>query len=246
MDDSEFILPDWPAPPGVCAVTTTRRGGVSRPPHGALNLGAHTRDDPDAVAENRRRLCRALALPAAPVWLRQVHGTRVVAAHRAEGVPEADGGWTDQAGFVCAVLTADCLPVLLCDGRGARVAALHAGWRGLADGVIEAGIRALGGPCGLMAWLGPAIGPGAFQVGDEVRAAFLAHDAGASGSFRSDGPGHWRADLYALARRRLAAAGVAAVYGGGFCTHTEAGRFYSYRRDGETGRMATLIWRRAD
>lgn len=242
MSELDFIRPDWPAPAGVRALVSTRTGGFSRPPYDSLNLGGHTGDDPERVADNRRRLREAAALPSGPVWLRQVHGTRVVAAHAVEGVPEADGSWTDRPGVVCAVLTADCLPVVLCDQDGPRVAALHAGWRGLAGGILEAGVSALGGPGGLMAWLGPAIGPEAFQVGDDVRQAFLARDDGAGPCFRADAQGRWRADLYTLAARRLAAAGVQAVYGADHCTWSDAGRFFSYRRDGETGRMATLIW----
>ena len=242
MSELDFIRPDWPAPPGVRALTTTRAGGVSPPPYDSLNLGAHTGDAAACVAENRRRLALAADFPEAPAWLKQVHGTAVVAAHRATGVPEADGSVTDRRGVVCAILTADCLPVLLCDQDGTRVAALHAGWRGLVDGMLESGVAALGGAEGLMAWLGPAIGPDAFQVGAEVRQAFLARDEGAAPCFREDQEGRWRADLYALAARRLATVGVHAVYGGDHCTHTEAARFYSYRRDGETGRMATLIW----
>lgn len=241
----DLILPPWPAPPAVGAAATTRRGGVSQGPFASLNLGGSGGDDPAAVAENRRRLAAALELPAAPAWLRQVHGDRVVEAGCGER-PEADAAVAFGPERVCVVLTADCLPVLFCDRAGSRVAAAHAGWRGLAAGVLEATVARLDCPPGaLLAWLGPAIGPEVFEVGGEVRATFLAQDPGAAGCFRPSPAGRWLADLYALARRRLAAAGVTAVYGGGFCTLSEPGRFYSYRRDGQaSGRMASLIWLR--
>jgi YfiH family protein len=238
-----LLRPDWPAPPHVRAWVTTRGGGVSRAPFTALNLGDHVGDAPAAVAENRGRLAAALALPAVPSWLNQVHGRTAVAAESAVPGCEADAAYSHGAGGVCAVLTADCLPVLFCDRGGTVVAAAHAGWRGLAGGVLEATVAALGvAPADLLAWLGPAIGPDHFEVGDEVRAAFVAADAGAGAAFVPQGPGHWLADLYALARRRLAAAGVGQVFGGGLCTVCDPERFYSYRRDGRTGRMASLIW----
>ena len=236
------IVPDWPAPAGVRAAVTTRAGGVSLPPYDSLNLGTNTDDSPEAVAENRRLLRHALALPAEPAWLWQVHGVTVVRAERAPA--EADASWTDRPGVVCAVLTADCLPVLFCDRAGEAVAAAHAGWRGLANGVLEATVAAMGcPPAELMAWLGPAIGPDAFEVGDEVRARFLAQDAACGDCFRPSPQGRWLADLYALARRRLRTLGLERVYGGGFCTFHDRERFFSYRRDGRTGRMASLIWR---
>jgi len=237
------LTPDWPAPPTVRAVTTTRVGGVSRPPFDTMNLADHVGDDPEAVAANRAALRARLALPSEPVWLSQVHGTRVCNAGKIASGCEGDAGVTHRPGVVCAVLTADCLPVLLCDGGGTRVAAVHAGWRGLADGVVEAAVDALGVPGEeLMAWLGPGIGPHAFEVDEEVRAAFLHADAAADGAFRPSPAGRWLADLYALARLRLANHGVTRVHGGGLCTFNDAARFYSYRRDGTTGRMATLIW----
>lgn len=238
----ECIIPDWPAPPAVRALATTRHGGVSTGPYASLNLGGHVGDDPGAVAENRRRL-RTL-LPAEPVWLQQVHGTRVVdAAAPAGGIPEADAAFVRTPGIVCAVLTADCLPVLLCDAEGTAVAAAHAGWRGLAAGVLEETVGAMAADPGrLLAWLGPAIGPAAFEVGDEVRAAFTAGDQGAAAAFVPGPPGKWFADLYALARRRLGRMGVTRVHGGGFCTFGESARFYSFRRERNTGRMATLVW----
>ncbi|MDN3515991.1 peptidoglycan editing factor PgeF [Aquisalimonas lutea] len=238
-----WIEPDWPAPARVQSVSTTRRCGVSAPPYASLNLGRHTRDNPLAVARNQQCLRRAAGLPGRVFWLRQVHGTRVVAAHDSDPEPEADAVWTDRPGLPCGVLTADCLPVLLCDRAGTRVAVAHAGWRGLAGGVLEATVAALDvAPAELVAWMGPAIGPGHFEVGDEVRSAFLDADDGAETAFRASRPGHWYADLYQLGRRRLGRLGVADVSGGGFCTHAEADRFFSYRRDGETGRMGTVIW----
>lgn len=239
----EFIFPDWPAPANVKALTTTRVGGLSRGLYASFNLGDHVGDDPDAVRRNRARLREALALSSEPRWLRQVHGVTVVDAASADANTTADGAWTDRAGVVCAVLTADCLPVFLCNRQGTKVALLHAGWRGLAAGVIEAGLQALATPgAELLAWLGPAIGPDSYEVGDAVRDAFLAQDADAVACFRAQGAGQWRADLYALARRRLRAQGVNAIHDGHFCTVRDPERFYSYRRDGVTGRMASLIW----
>lgn len=242
MNTYDWIIPDWPAPSWVKAVTTTRAGGVSVGAYAAMNLAEHVADDPLAVTENRRRLREQLELPAEPVWLQQVHGRGVVDADSAAPGAEGDGAVSRVPGHVCAVMTADCLPVLLCDRAGTRVAAIHAGWRGLADGVIEAAVAALGLPGNnVLAWLGPAIGPQAFEVGEEVRAAFVAHTPAAAEAFRPHGE-RWHADMYQLAHQRLAALGIAEVYGGGLCTYTDAARFYSYRRDGATGRMATLIW----
>lgn len=236
-----WITPDWPAPAGVRALTSLRAGGVSRGAYAGLNLALHVGDDPERVRENRDRLARAAGVPVEPCWLEQVHGAGVIdAADWRPGV-RADAAVARDPGRVCAVLTADCLPVLLCARDGGAVAAIHAGWRGLAAGVIEAAVRALGDSG--IAWLGPAIGPQAFEVGEEVRAVFLAADADAAAAFRPSPAGRWLADLYRLARRRLRAAGVTEVYGGGECTHRDAARFYSYRRDGVTGRMASLIWR---
>jgi hypothetical protein len=237
-----IITPDWPAPPRVHALTTTRRGGVSQPPYDSLNLGDHVGDDPAAVAENRRRLIEALSLPAEPRWLSQVHGTRAANAAQVSSGCEADASHTDRPGIVCAVLTADCLPLLLCDRDGHHVAAVHAGWRGLLNGVIERTIAAMDTEQGLHAWLGPAIGPQAFEVGEEVREAFVAEDAAAEAAFAPSPGGRWLADIYALARRRLQRVGVHSISGGGHCTYSDPARFYSYRRDGKTGRMASLIW----
>jgi len=238
-----MIYPDWPAPANVKAVTTTRAGGVSEPPFDRFNLADHVGDEPDGVRQNRAALQQSLQLPTAPAWLNQVHGDRVVDVARCGERPSADAAFCTRAGLVCAVLTADCLPVLLCDREGKRVAAVHAGWRGLAGGVLERSIEALDtDPARLMVWLGPAIGSLAFEVGDEVRQVFVEQHAQAAGAFNSTTNGRWLADLYRLARIRLQAIGVDAIYGSGFCTFTDRERFYSYRRDGATGRMATLIW----
>ncbi len=241
MSDQHWIVPDWPAPRGVRALITTRAGGVSRGPFAGLNLGLRSGDAIEDVTRNRASLRQQL--PANPQWLRQVHGTSVVEAGATEQSPEADAVFARLSGAVCAVLTADCLPVLLCDEGGSVVAAAHAGWRGLCAGVIEQTLRAMDrSPAALLAYLGPAIGPAAYEVGAEVRQAFLAADPEAEGAFAPGKPGKFYADLYALARQRLARSGVQRIYGGAYCTFTERERFYSYRRDGATGRMASLIW----
>lgn len=239
-----MIAPQWPAPANVQAVTTTRQGGVSKHPFDSLNMAGHVGDDPAAVAANRRLIAESLSLPDEPWWLSQVHGTGVATIEKGGGgLPEADASMSREFGCVCAVLTADCLPVLFCDRAGTRVAAAHAGWRGLSAGVLEATVNVLAAPGDeILAWLGPAIGPRSFEVGEEVYQAFVDQDAETAGSFVVSKPGHWFADLYALARRRLASVGVTAVYGGGFCTFEDSERFYSFRRDGKTGRMASLIW----
>ena len=236
------LRPDWPVPDRVRACTTSRRGGVSRSPYVSLNLAGHVGDDPGAVAANRQRVIRSLSLPAAPVWMRQVHGTVVVDAAGAGPEPVADGAYTSRPGVVCAVLTADCLPLLLCTRAADAVAAVHVGWRGLAAGIIGEAAAALGG-ADLLAWLGPAIGPRAYEVGEEVVLALrrAVTDAPPE-AFTAAGPGKWYVDLYALATCALARAGVGAVYGGGRCTFADDRQFYSYRRDGVTGRMATMIW----
>jgi len=236
-----FVTPDWPAPPQVRAFVTTRAGGVSQSPYAQLNLATHVGDDANAVAENRRRLAAALRLPAAPRWLSQVHGTRCVDAATAADDAQADASYALRAGIVCAVLTADCLPVLLCDRAGSRVAAVHAGWRGLHDGVIAAAVRALDcPPAALLAWIGPGIGVDAYVVGDELRARFLERDPSSASCFQRRGDA-WHADLAALAAQQLAAAGIGATARADICTHADP-RFYSYRRDGVTGRFASLVW----
>jgi YfiH family protein len=239
----EVVAATWPAPPNVRALTTTRTGGASRGPYDSLNLGDHVGDTDQAVVRNRELLHETLKLPGEPLWLKQVHGTNVVDAAGAHIGAMADGAHTDRAATVLAVLTADCLPVFLCDRAGSEIALLHAGWRGLAAGVIEAGVHAMQARAtDLMAWFGPAIGPQAYTVGDDVRAAFVSADARAARAFRATGPSQWLADLYALARQRLNALGVRAVYGGQSCTWQESDRFFSYRRDGQCGRMASLLW----
>jgi hypothetical protein len=238
---ASFIVPDWAAPAGVRALTTTRLGGISNNPWRGFNLGDHVGDDPAAVAANRALLRREL--PAEPLWLAQVHGTRCVDASLVAPGTQADASFTRQRGVVCAVLTADCLPVLLCDERASVVAVAHAGWRGLASGVIEATVAAMGEPgaC-LMAWFGPAIGPLAYEVGGEVRETFLAQDAAAGQAFELRANGKWLCDIYALARLRLYKLGIRRIGGAGSCTVADAENFFSYRRDGITGRMASLIW----
>jgi YfiH family protein len=274
----DWITPDWPAPAHVRALMTTRAGGVSRAPWDSFNPASHVEDEPAAVAENRRILRESL--PAEPLWLNQVHGTRVFELvlpplekggrrdsrgddgnpslesppsplfQRGGITPEADACVTREPGQVCAVLTADCLPVLFCDAAGSVVAAAHAGWRGLASGVLEETVKAMDvDPGRVLAWLGPAIGPDSFEVGPEVREAFVARHPMAGIAFRpalpgtlDESPRKWLADIYMLARIRLAAIGVERVHGGGACTFEDSRRFFSYRRDGRTGRMASLIW----
>lgn len=265
----QWLRPEWPAIPGVQALSTTRTGGLSAAPYASLNLGAHVADDAAAVQANRQRLRAAAGLPAEPVWLTQVHGIAVAdldsAAHdaAAQGAADLDAAksqpWTADAavttrpGRICAVLTADCLPVLLASQDGAAVAAIHAGWRGLAAGVIESALALMrskaGAGAAIHAWLGPAISAAHFEVGEEVRAAFLRHDAAADAAFTSNSSGRWQCDLYQLARRRLQAQGISSIFGGGHCTYADEHRFFSHRRDVQhrglagTGRMATLIWR---
>lgn len=241
--ENEWLHPDWPAPARVRSLITTRAGGISRPPFDSLNLGHHVGDAAERVLHNRAVLRQHL--PAEPLWLSQVHGTTVVeaAAIWGEAPVQADAIVARRRHDVCAIMTADCLPVLLADTAGSVVGAAHAGWRGLCGGVIEATVARMAvPPAQVMAYLGPAIGPAAFEVGSEVRAAFLRHDPAAASAFRPGAGDRWLADIYQLARQRLQAMGVAQVHGGGDCTVTDARRFFSYRRDGETGRMASLIW----
>ncbi len=265
-DAMNILTPDWPAPKNVRSVQTTRHGGVSGTPYTSLNLGDHVGDAPLAVERNRMLL--EPLLPSEPVWLKQVHGVAVADAAQADCWPEADACVSAHPGAVCVVMTADCLPVLLCDDSGSVVGAVHAGWRGLCDGVIEQTVQAMKvPPATLMAWLGPAIGAQAFEVGDEVRAAFVARQPQAAAAFipspasgstkgrqagcgivtgvGGEGKGEgkkWLADIYQLARLRLHALGITRIYGGGLCTYTDSARFFSYRRDGATGRMGTFIW----
>ncbi|EDV7049652.1 polyphenol oxidase [Salmonella enterica] len=238
-----LIVPQWPLPKGVAACSSTRIGGVSLPPYDSLNLGAHCGDNPEHVEENRKRLFAAGNLPSKPVWLEQVHGKNVL---RLTGEPyaskRADASYSNTPGTVCAVMTADCLPVLFCNREGTEVAAAHAGWRGLCEGVLEETVTCFADkPENIIAWLGPAIGPTAFEVGPEVRDAFLAKDAQADSAFLPHGE-KFLADIYQLARQRLANTGVEHVYGGDLCTFSESETFFSYRRDKTTGRMASFIW----
>lgn len=238
-----LIRPDWPAPRGVHAAVTTRLGGVSQPPFGPFNPASHVGDDPAAVAANRALL--RVCLPAEPLWLDQVHGVEVADADRVRAAC-ADASVSHQPGSVCAVLTADCLPVLFCNRQGSVVAAAHAGWRGLAAGVLRHTVERMGcPPPDILAWLGPAIGPDAFEVGPEVKAAFVARLPRADEAFRPGDGDRLFADIYRLARLELAQAGVQAVYGGGLCTVRQPGLFHSFRRDGRAGRMASLVWRTA-
>ena len=239
-----WIVPDWPAQAHVRVLSSLRGGGVSEGPYASLNLAGHVGDRAEAVAANRLLLHEAARLPAEPLWLEQVHGTVVVLhAGSAGSPPRADAAVAFEPGRVCAVMTADCLPVVFADRAGARVAVAHAGWRGLVGGVLEATIAALEvPPADLHAWLGPAIGPAAFEVGPEVREAYLAKVEGSTPCFTSNDRDRYLADIYGLARLVLGAAGVESVHGGGWCTHEDAQRFFSYRRDGVTGRMATLAW----
>lgn len=237
----DWILPDWPVPSHVRALVTTRNGGVSTGPYASLNLGFAVNDDPDAVAENRARV-RA-HLPSEPRWLKQVHGAGVVTAESVATLVEADASVTRSPGVVCVIQMADCMPVLLAARDGSVIGIAHAGWRGLAGGVVERTIEAMRtDPAKVVAWLGPAIGPDAFEVGDEARAAFLASDPAAANAFRPLQPGKWLADLFSLARQRLARVGVTAVHGGGLCTVADPIRFFSHRRDRVTGRMGAFLW----
>lgn len=235
------ILPDWPAPANVKSLQTTRAGGASAAPYDSLNLGSHVGDVPLTVARNRMSL--NTLLPSEPVWLEQVHGKAVASADAAGCVVTADACIARQRGAVCVVMTADCLPILLCDRAGTVVAAVHAGWKGLAAGVIEATVQAMRVEgAHLMAWFGPAISQAAFEVGAEVRELFVAADSASASAFVASGAEKFHADLYALARLRLHKLGITQISGGEHCTHRERERFFSYRRDGVTGRMGTLIW----
>ncbi|TYL48650.1 peptidoglycan editing factor PgeF [Marinomonas sp. IMCC 4694] len=247
-DRLAYISPTWPAPVSVRAYVSTRIGGVSATPFDALNLGMHVQDEPIAVQQNRDLFSSYVNMPDSVQWLNQVHGTDVVTLPYDpllnNAIPEsADAAFTRTAQQVCAVLTADCLPVFFCDSLGSQVAVAHAGWRGLCAGVLEATLRCFDDPSSVMVWLGPAIGPTAFEVGDEVKSAFVSVSLDAQKAFApSQQAGKWLGDLYMLATQRLQAAGVTHIYGGDHCTFTDVERFYSYRRDGQTGRMASVIW----
>jgi YfiH family protein len=254
-----ILTPDWPAPAGVRAAMTLRTGGVSAAPYDSLNLGAHVGDDALAVAENRRRVRESLRLPAEPAWLEQVHGSAVLSLDAIAASPlpadvtptrsdsatahRADAAVTRRAGPVCVIQVADCMPVLFASRDGTAIGAAHAGWRGLANGVLEATITAMAqSPEDLVAWLGPAISQPHFEVGNEVRESFIAHDPAAAAAFQPNSRNRWQCDLYTLARQRLTARGLRHISGGTHCTYAEKDRFFSYRRDGRCGRMAALIW----
>ena len=241
--EQEGFSAEWPAPPSVKTWITTRSGGVSSAPYASNNLATHVGDDPVAVEKNRQQLLQQLQLQQPPQWLEQVHGTIVVKVPSTlAAVPKADGCWTDQPQQPCAVLTADCMPILITNQKGTQVAALHAGWRGLAAGVIAQGVQRFEDPREeLLVWLGPSIGQSSYEVGEEVREAFCMQDARAETAFVPSPNGRWLASMEQLARLRLKQLHVEAVYGGGWDTATDE-RFYSYRKEGETGRLASLIW----
>jgi YfiH family protein len=237
-----WLVPDWPAPANIHAATTLRTGGVSLGTFSSLNPATHVSDDNERVRQNRQIIRVMLELPAEPVWLEQIHSNRAVKAVKTAIVEQADASYSNESGVVCAVMTADCLPLLVCSTDGAQIAAIHAGWRGLLAGVITNTVVAMQQQ-DLLVWLGPAIGPDCFEVGPEVREAFLEKSASFNDAFKQQGNGKWLADIYQLARIELTALGIVNVYGGTHCTFTEHERFYSYRRESQTGRMATLIWR---
>lgn len=247
---ANWIEPDWPAPPGVRAAFTLRGGGVSTKPYDSLNLAQHVGDESIHVLENRWRLKRALELPAEPLWLDQVHGSRLIhASEHARGVVQADACWTQRQSEVCVVMVADCLPVLMAASDGRMVAALHAGWRGLAAGILERSVQTLlrAGLAAheVQAWLGPCIGQEHFEVGPEVRAAFVQTHPNAASGFERGGDDRWHADLQLLAALRLRHCGIRRIHADACCTYADARRWFSYRRDGQSGRMAALIWRQA-
>lgn len=237
-----WLTPDWSAPEGVRAATTLRAGGVSLPPYDSLNPALHVGDDVGRVKQNRQIIKNMLELPAEPVWMEQIHSNRVIQADNFTALEQADASYTSERGVVCTIMTADCLPVLVCSVGGDCVGAIHAGWRGLLNGIISNTLAAMGAGDYLV-WLGPAIGPECFEVGVEVRDAFVQKAGAFDDAFTQQNNGKWLADIYQLARIELASLGVNKVFGGDFCTMTDAQRFYSYRRDQQTGRMATLIWR---
>ncbi|HGJ5876579.1 MAG TPA: purine nucleoside phosphorylase YfiH [Arsenophonus sp.] len=239
-----LIYPDWPQPETVIACSTTRIGGGSLSPYDSFNLGLHVGDDPRLVKQNRHKLVNMAQLPTPPCWLNQVHGTRIIdLGKQNNGNTPADSAYSCQRGQVCVVMTADCLPVLLCNQQGTEIAAIHAGWRGLCDGILEKAIKQFKSPISsIMAWLGPAIGAKKFEVGSEVRAAFIERDVNLAQGFKGQNNGKYLADIYLLARLKLTAVGIKDIYGGTYCTVNEPTRFFSHRRDGVTGRMASLIW----
>ena len=239
---THWITPDWPAPANIHSATTLRTGGVSQGEFSSLNLGDHVNDLWHHVLENRQRIKSMLALPADPVWLQQTHSVQVICVDQMMGSAEADASYTAKNNIVCTVLTADCLPLLLCDEQGTQIAAIHGGWRGLLNGIIENTLLKMPNT-GVLAWLGPAIGPQCFEVGDDVRTAFINKSAQFASAFKDHSQGKYLADIYQIARILLNYAGVAQIYGGQYCTVSATDQFFSYRRDGQTGRMATMIWK---
>ena len=237
-----WMMPNWPAPASIKAVSTFRAGGVSRSPFFSFNLGCHVGDNPESVSENRMRLNQELELPMEPVWLNQVHGSKVIRAGLELTDNVADASYTRDKYVVCAVMTADCLPILITDCMGSFVAVIHGGWRGLLAGIIQNTLEEIEG-VDLLAWLGPAIGPDHFKVGKEVRSAFLNKSQAFGSAFKAVVRGCWKADIYQIARVLLESRGVSKIYGGEFCTYSDMDHFFSYRRDGITGRIATIIWR---
>lgn len=240
--NKHWLTPDWPAPANIHAATTLRTGGVSVTPYDSLNPATHVGDDEGCVRENRQRIKTMLALPAEPVWLEQTHSNFVINAGQTTTLQQADASVCNEAGVVCAVLTADCLPLLICSTDGKQIAAIHAGWKGLLAGIITNTVNALA-TTEVLVWLGPAIGVACFEVGAEVREMFVAKSTAFAPAFTQTNANKYLADIYQLARIELATLGIHAVYGGDFCTVTDQARFYSYRRDTQTGRLATLIWR---
>jgi polyphenol oxidase len=239
--NKHWLQPEWPAPANIHAATTLRTGGISQGVYTSLNPATHVGDNPESVSKNRQIIKTLLNLPSEPIWLNQIHSNRAVKAIATDTPQQADASYTDQSNVVCVVMTADCLPLLVCSADGSEIAAIHAGWRGLLDGVIDNTIAALQNR-DVLVWLGPTIGSERFEVGNEVRAAYVAKSAKYASAFNQQSDTKWLADIYQLARINLAFLGITKIYGGDFCTVTDEKRFYSYRRDKVTGRMATLIW----
>lgn len=247
--NKHWLVPDWPAPANIHAATTLRTGGVSKEPYLSLNPATHVNDLKECVLQNRKIISDMLSLPAEPAWLDQIHSNHIVKAEKTATPPKADASYSSESGVVCTVMTADCLPLLICSKDGMKIAAIHAGWRGLLSGVISNSISELtcapplAKPADLLVWLGPAIGPKCFEIGIEVREAFVEKSKLYKNAFKEQNNGKYLADIYQLARIELSTLGISNIYGGSYCTMTEEDRFFSYRRDNQTGRMATLIWK---
>lgn len=242
MKHHSLLIPDWPAPRNIRAATTLRPGGSSSGAFASLNMAMHVGDEDERVKQNRLTVKNLLQLPVEPSWLEQIHGNDIIKASAAGRLERADASYSDETGIVCAVMTADCLPLLMCSGEGKQVAAVHAGWRGLLAGIVTQAVATFKDR-DLLVWLGPAIGPDCFEVGSEVRNAFVEKTPACTDAFKPGKQDKWLADIYRLARIELAGLGIRRIYGGNFCTYSDAERFYSYRRESKTGRMATLIWR---